>query len=56
MRTFLSRLGILGELLHFFWKRRMFWLMPMIVIMILVGGLIVLGGSTGLGPLVYSLF
>jgi len=56
MRSFFSRLGILGELLGFFWKRRMFWLLPMIVVLVLVTGLIMLGSSTGLGPLVYSIF
>jgi len=56
MRSFISRLGILGELLGFFWKRRMFWLLPMIVVLVLVTGLIMLGSSTGLGPLVYSIF
>ena len=56
MRSFFSRLGILGELLGFFWKRRMFWLLPMIVVLWLVTGLIMLGSSTGLGPLVYSIF
>lgn len=56
MKSFLSRLGILGELIKFFWKRRMFWLLPMIIILVLVTGVIMLGSSTGLGPLIYSIF
>jgi hypothetical protein len=56
MNDFFSRLGILGELLRFFWKRRMYWLIPMIVVIIIFGGLILLGGTGILSPFIYSVF
>lgn len=56
MQEFVSRLGILGELLGFFWKRRLYWLIPMIVVLIIFGGLIILASAGGLTPLVYAIF
>jgi hypothetical protein len=54
MRNFFSRLGILGELLGFMWRRRLFWLIPLVVTLMIIGVLI-LGGSSGLSPFIYSL-
>lgn len=56
MRDFIQRLGILGELFQFLWKRRLFWLIPMIVILVLFTIVIIFGGNSPLSPFVYSLF
>jgi len=53
---FSSRLGIVGELLRFMWKRKLWWLIPMIVAL-LIFGLIMLAGASGvLSPFIYTLF
>jgi hypothetical protein len=53
---FLMRMGVLGELLAFFWKRKLYWLIPMMVTLLLFAVIIILG-STGPGSVfIYSLF
>ncbi|MEM9954154.1 MAG: DUF5989 family protein [Chloroflexota bacterium] len=53
---FLMRMGVLGELLAFFWRRKLYWLVPMIVTLLLFAVIIVLG-NTGVGSVfIYTLF
>ncbi len=52
---FVSRLGIVGELLRFLWIRKMWWLIPMILALLLIGVLFALGAS-GAFPFIYTLF
>ncbi len=51
-----TRLGILGELFAFLWAAKMWWLIPMIVALIVFALVIVLGTSSGVGPLIYTLW
>ncbi len=51
-----ARLGILGELLQFFWERKLWWLMPMVLILMLLGLLIVFTQGTAVAPFIYTLF
>ena len=57
---FLTRLfakfGIAGELLQFFWERKLWWLIPMITVLLLIGLLLVFASASGLGPFIYTLF
>jgi hypothetical protein len=55
-RNVLSRLGILGELLLFFWRRKLWWLIPMIIVLVIFGLLFIFGGSTAIAPFIYTLF
>ena len=52
----LSRLGILGELLRFMWKRKLWWLIPMIVVLVLFAVLLVFAQGSAVGPFIYTLF
>lgn len=53
---FLMRMGVLGELLAFFWKRKLYWLIPMMITLLLFAVIIILG-NTGVGSVfIYSLF
>lgn len=53
---FLMRMGVLGELLAFFWRRKLYWLIPMIVTLLLFAVIIILG-NTGVGSVfIYTLF
>jgi hypothetical protein len=51
-----SRMGVLGELLYFFWKRKQFWLIPMLIVLVLIGIFIVLGIASPAGMFIYTLF
>ena len=53
---FLMRMGVLGELLAFFWRRKLYWLIPMMITLLLFAVIIILG-NTGVGSVfIYSLF
>ena len=56
MNKILSRLGIFGELLTFFWKRKMWWLIPMIIVLVLVGLLLIFSQGSAIAPFIYTLF
>lgn len=53
---FLIRLGILGELLRFLWKRRLWWLIPMIIVLVLFAVLLVFAQGSSIAPFIYTLF
>lgn len=50
-----SRLGIIGSLFRFLWKRKLWWLIPFVAILLLFGILIVIASVTPLGPFIYAL-
>ncbi|MFQ6099681.1 MAG: DUF5989 family protein [Anaerolineae bacterium] len=50
------RLGILGELLSFFWRRKLWWIIPLVVVLILMVALLVSAQSSVLAPFIYALF
>lgn len=56
VKSFVSRFGILGELVVFLWHRKLWWLIPMIVILVLFGLLFIFAGSSGVAPFIYTLF
>ena len=51
-----AKLGIMGELLSFFWERKLWWMIPMIAVLLLFGLLIVFTQGTAVAPFVYTLF
>ena len=56
MRDFIERMGILGELLGFLWKRKLYWLIPMVITLIFFAIFIILGTSGGgIAPFIYTL-
>jgi len=55
-RNFLSRMGILGELLVFLWKRKLWWMIPMIVVLILFALLLIFAQGSAVAPFIYTLF
>ncbi len=56
MRDFISRMGIVGELLQFLWMRKLYWLIPMIVTLIVFAVMIMLGNAGSPGFFIYTLF
>ncbi len=49
------RSGILGEMLSFFWRVKMWWLIPLIVIFTLLIIIILVAGSSPIAPFIYPL-
>ena len=50
------RVGIMGELLHFMWERKLWWMMPMVIVLLLFGILLIFAQSSAIAPFVYTLF
>ena len=51
-----AKLSIMGELLVFFWERKLWWMIPMVAVLLLFGLLIVFTQGTAVAPCVYTLF
>lgn len=56
VRSVKSYTGIVGELMGFLWKQRLWWLIPALVVLLVFGLLLVFAQSTPLAPFVYTLF
>jgi hypothetical protein len=50
------RMGIVGELLQFLWKRKLWWLIPMMVVLVLFLILLVSAQGSAVAPFIYTLF
>lgn len=56
IRTMSSNFGVVGELLGFLWKRKLWWLIPMVAVLLLFGLLLIFASASGVGPFIYTLF
>ena len=56
LKRVVAKLGIMGELLEFFWERKMWWMIPMVSVLLLFGLLIVFTQGTAVAPFIYTLF
>ena len=56
LQDFFAKMGVLGELLGFLWRRKLYWLIPMMLTLFLFAIIIVLGSSSGLAPFIYTLW
>jgi hypothetical protein len=53
---FVARMGILGELLGFLWRRKLYWMIPMVLTLFIFAIIIILGSSGPGGVFIYTLF
>jgi drug/metabolite transporter superfamily protein YnfA len=53
---FVANAGVVGELLVFLWKRKLWWLIPMVVTLLVFGLLLVFAAASGVSPFIYTLF
>ena len=53
---FTSRMGIVGELMGFLWRAKMWWLIPMVIALLLFAVLIFFASAGPGGPMIYTLF
>jgi len=56
VRSMISNLGVAGELITFFWERKLWWLIPMIAVLLIFGLLLIFASASGIGPFIYTLF
>jgi hypothetical protein len=55
-RRLVHRLGIMGELMGFLAKRKLWWMIPMMAAMLLIALVIFLATATPAGVFIYPLF
>lgn len=56
MESLVSRLGIMGDLLSFFWQNKWWWLTPMVLMLFGLGCLVIFAQSSAIAPFIYTLF
>jgi hypothetical protein len=56
IKTLTNRMGIAGDLLAFFWARKLWWMMPMIILLLAFGLLIGFAQTSAIAPFIYTLF
>jgi hypothetical protein len=56
IRTTRARFSIVGELLAFLWRRKLWWMIPMVTVLVLFGLLLAFTQGSALAPFIYTLF
>lgn len=56
MQDIFLRMGVLGELLSFLWKRKLYWLIPMMLVLFIFAVIIIIGSTGPGGAFIYTLF
>jgi hypothetical protein len=51
-----TRIGIVGELLSFLWKRKLWWLIPMVIVIVLFAVMLIVAEGSAVAPFIYTLF
>jgi hypothetical protein len=52
----LTNMGVVGEVLAFLWKRKLWWLIPMVAALLVFGLLLIFATTSGVAPFIYTLF
>jgi len=55
-KSLISRMGIAGELLQFFWNNKWWWLTPIIVLLLAFAALAIFAQGSAIAPFIYTLF
>lgn len=55
-KSLISRMGIAGELLQFFWHNKWWWLTPIIVLLLAFAALAIFAQGSAIAPFIYTLF
>ncbi|MCO5205423.1 MAG: DUF5989 family protein [Anaerolineae bacterium] len=60
MKKFFRMMGanfeIVGELLSFLWKQKLYWLIPMVFLLLVFALFVIFATASGIGPFIYTLF
>jgi hypothetical protein len=54
--SLLARFGLVGEIVIYLWRRKLWWMIPMVLVLLIFGLLLVFATVTGVGPFIYTLF
>lgn len=55
-QRFAGKAGIAGELIVFFWERKLWWLIPAVIVLMIFGLIMVFVQGSALAPFIYTLF
>jgi hypothetical protein len=55
-RNTFARIGIAGNLLGFFWRRKAYWMVPLVVVLLVLGVLVIFGQSSAISAFIYTIF
>lgn len=55
-RNVVGRFTTAGQLLAFFWRRKIWWMTPLVFAILVVGVVVILGHSSAVSAFIYSLF
>ncbi|HEX8965585.1 MAG TPA: DUF5989 family protein [Patescibacteria group bacterium] len=56
IKKIFHRIGIITELLGFFWENKLWWGIPFVIVLLVISFFIFFGQSAPIVPFVYSLF
>ncbi len=56
IQDFFMRMGVLGELLAFLWKRKLYWMLPLVISLLVFAVVIIVGSAGPAGVFIYPLF
>ncbi len=56
IRNMFRNVSVVGEVFNFLWRNKRWWLIPVVAVLLVFGLLLVFATSSGLGPLIYTLF
>ena len=56
LEDFFQRMGVLGELLSFLWRRKLYWMIPMFLVLLIFAILLILISNPATSPFIYTLF
>lgn len=55
IEDFFGRMGVLGELMSYLWKQKLYWMIPMVVVLVVFAVIIILGSNPVTAPFIYSI-
>lgn len=56
LRSMTANFSVVGELIAFLWRQKLWWLIPMVSLLLIFGLLLIFASSSGVGPFIYTLF
>lgn len=56
LRNTFARIGIAGNLLGFFWRRKAYWMVPLVAMLLVLGILVIFGQSSAISVFIYTIF
>ena len=54
-RNTFARIGIAGNLLGFFWRRRAYWMVPLVAVLLVLGILVIFAQSSAISALLSTI-